>query len=132
MAGNHTQMDEVQSGTSVMSQGDMRLHFGLGQAKTVDRIEVKWPTTQKVEKFTSVAANQILTIKEEAGITNPQRIRSGYISSACRLWGPSVRSPRPAFDRRNKSGRDLHGRLAETKTPPTRGIPLCPLKGVES
>jgi hypothetical protein len=31
-------------------------------------IEVKWPTTQKVERFTRVAANQILTIREGAGI----------------------------------------------------------------
>jgi hypothetical protein len=74
--GNHTQMDEVHTGTSVMSQGDLRLHFGLGEAKTVDRIEVKWPTTQKVEKFTNVAVNQILTIKEEAAIINPPKIRS--------------------------------------------------------
>ena len=52
-----------------MSQSDLRLHFGLGQAKTIDLIEVKWPTTQKVEKFTNVEANQFLTVKEGAGIT---------------------------------------------------------------
>ena len=31
VTGNHAQMDEVHSGTSVMSQCDLRLHFGLGQ-----------------------------------------------------------------------------------------------------
>jgi hypothetical protein len=61
-------MDEVHSGSSVMSQGDLRLHFGLGKAETVDVIEVKWPTTGKLERFTKVKANQILTIKEGAGI----------------------------------------------------------------
>jgi len=66
--GKHSQMDEVHSGTSVMSQSDPRLHFGLGQSKIVDLIEVKWPTTQKVEKFTNLKVNQILTIKEGAGI----------------------------------------------------------------
>jgi D-arabinose 1-dehydrogenase-like Zn-dependent alcohol dehydrogenase len=35
-----------------MSQSDLRLHFGLGKAQTVDVIEVKWPTTQKIERFT--------------------------------------------------------------------------------
>jgi len=71
VAGKHSQMDEVHSGTSVMSQSDFRLHFGLGQSKIVDLIEVKWPTTQKVERFTNVKVNQILTIKESAGIVGP-------------------------------------------------------------
>jgi enediyne biosynthesis protein E4 len=68
ITGKHTQMDEVNSGTSVMSQNDLRLHFGLGKVETVDVIEVKWPTTQKIERFTQVKANQILTIREGEGI----------------------------------------------------------------
>ncbi len=66
----HIQMDEVHSGTSVMSQSDLRLHFGLGKAEVADVIEVKWPTTQKVERFTQVKANQILTIREGGGIVS--------------------------------------------------------------
>ncbi len=68
ITGKHTQMDEVHSGTSVMSQSDLRLHFGLGKVDTVDVVEVKWPTTQKIERFTQVKANQIITIREGAGI----------------------------------------------------------------
>jgi hypothetical protein len=68
ITGDHVQMDEVHSGSSVMSQGDLRLHFGLGKSETVDVIEVKWPTTGKLERFTKVKANQILTIKEGSGI----------------------------------------------------------------
>ena len=71
VTGKHAQMDEVHSGDSVMSQSDLRLHFGLGLAQTVDVIEVKWPTTQKTERFTNVKANQILTIKENGGIIHP-------------------------------------------------------------
>lgn len=66
--GNHSQIDEVHSGSSVMSQGDLRLHFGVGKAQNVDLIEVKWPTTQKIERFTQVKANQILTIREGSGM----------------------------------------------------------------
>ena len=66
--GTHIQMDEVHSGSSVMSQCDLRLHFGLGKSQTVDLLEVKWPTTQKVERFRQVKANQILTIREGSGI----------------------------------------------------------------
>src|SRR5262249_32207195 len=66
--GTHAQIDEVHSGGSVMSQSDLRLHFGVGKAQTIDTIEVKWPTTQKIERFTNVKANQILTIREGSGI----------------------------------------------------------------
>jgi hypothetical protein len=68
ITGKHIQMDEVASGGSVMSQNDLRLHFGLGETKVVDMIEVKWPTTQKIERFPQVKANRILTIREGAGI----------------------------------------------------------------
>ena len=68
VTGKHAQIDEVHTGTSVMSQSDLRLSFGLGAATQVDAIEVKWPTTQKVERFTNIAANQFVTIKEGAGI----------------------------------------------------------------
>jgi hypothetical protein len=72
-AGKHIQMDEVSSGTSVMSQNDLRLHFGLGTVDTVDLIEVKWPTTQKLEKFSQVRANQIITIREGDGIVSAMK-----------------------------------------------------------
>jgi len=77
VAGKHAQMDEVHSGSSVMSQCDLRLHFGLGKASTVDLIEVKWPTTQKIERFTDVKANQILTIREGSGIIGSVKPKSG-------------------------------------------------------
>jgi enediyne biosynthesis protein E4 len=71
VTGTHTQMDEVHSGSSVMSQSDLRLHFGVGKASVIDAIEVKWPTTQKIERFTMVKPNQILTIREGSGIVGP-------------------------------------------------------------
>ncbi len=73
VTGKHAQIDEVHSGTSVMSQSDLRLHFGIGQNASVDLIEVKWPTTQKIERFTHVAANQILTIREGEGIVKKEK-----------------------------------------------------------
>lgn len=76
ITGKHVQMDEVHSGTSVMSQSDLRLHFGVGKVETIDTIEVKWPTTQKVERFANVKANQILTIKEGAGIIGGAKPKS--------------------------------------------------------
>jgi enediyne biosynthesis protein E4 len=76
ITGSHVQMDEVHSGSSVMSQSDLRLHFGLGKIQTIDAIEVKWPTTQKIERFTKIPANQILTIREGSGIVSTFKPKS--------------------------------------------------------
>jgi len=74
VTGTHSQMDEVHSGGSVMSQSDLRLHFGLGKSQFADLIEVKWPTTQKIERFPKVPANQILTIREGSGIISTRKM----------------------------------------------------------
>jgi len=76
LVGSHAQIDEVHSGSSVMSQSDLRLHFGIGGAETVDLIEIKWPTTQKTEQYMNVKANQILTIREGTGIVSTPKYRS--------------------------------------------------------
>jgi len=73
VTGTHAQMDEVHSGSSVMSQSDLRLHFGLGKSQTVDLIEVRWPTTGKLERFEQIRANQIITIREGSGILRAEK-----------------------------------------------------------
>jgi hypothetical protein len=37
---------------------------------------VKWPTTQKIERFTQVKANQILTVREGDGIVEPAKLQT--------------------------------------------------------
>ena len=66
-AGGMTQFDEVRGGDSYLSQNDLRLHFGLGQAALIDSVEVRWPTG-KTESFKNVAADKIYTIVEGQGI----------------------------------------------------------------
>ncbi len=63
-ADGHRQMDEVRSGGSYISQSDMRVHFGLGQAIHAD-IEVRWPSGI-VDRLT-VPANQVITVVEGKG-----------------------------------------------------------------
>jgi hypothetical protein len=62
-AGTRTQTRLVQSGTSYLSQDDMRQHFGLGPLKQADSVEVLWPdgTTTRME---NVKANQLLEIRQ--------------------------------------------------------------------
>jgi enediyne biosynthesis protein E4 len=62
--GAHTQSQEVRSGGSYLSQNDLRLHFGLGSATTIDRLEVIWPTG-KVDVLVNQNTNRILQIKEQ-------------------------------------------------------------------
>ena len=68
-APGRTQMREVKSGSSYLGQNDLRVHFGLGAATRVERIDVRWPDGQ-IETIRDVAADQIVTMTEGKGITN--------------------------------------------------------------
>ena len=57
------QTQEVRGGGSYYAQNDLRVHFGLGSAARVDRLEVRWPNGLK-EVWTDVAVNRILTLTE--------------------------------------------------------------------
>jgi len=61
------QFSEVRGGGSYLSQNDLRLHFGLGTAKKMESIEIRWPSG-KVETLENVAADAIYTFVEGAGI----------------------------------------------------------------
>jgi enediyne biosynthesis protein E4 len=57
------QVKEITNVASYLSSNDIRLHFGLGGAKIVQRIEIAWPSGAK-QVLTNVAINQILMIEE--------------------------------------------------------------------
>ncbi len=73
--GGRIQAQEVLSQSSYLSVNDSRLHFGLGPASTAD-IEVRWPLG-RVEKFSAVAADRLVSIKEGAGITRTESFGGG-------------------------------------------------------
>jgi hypothetical protein len=67
-AGGRTQIDEVRSGGSYLSQNDLRLHFGLGRATKIDRLEIEWPSgTRQTERELEV--NRVIRIREAAQTT---------------------------------------------------------------
>jgi len=72
-SGEHSQIDEVMSGSSYYSQNDLRLHFGLGRASKADSVEVAWPTGAK-ESFTNLSANQLYVLQETKGILSSRRL----------------------------------------------------------
>jgi enediyne biosynthesis protein E4 len=64
-------VQEVRSGSSYISNNDMRLHFGLGSSEKVDAIEVRWPNGVS-EGFPGESADRFVTLVEGRG----QQIRS--------------------------------------------------------
>src|SRR5260370_13585581 len=65
-AGERTFIDEVRSGSSFISNNDMRVHFGLGAASKIDWVEVRWPSGL-LEKFETLSIDAIHTLKEATG-----------------------------------------------------------------
>lgn len=63
--GERSLVQEVRSGSSFLSQGDLRLHFGLGQATKADCIEVEWPGGA-TETFRTTQADRFVTITESS------------------------------------------------------------------
>jgi len=67
VSGDLTQLDEVRSGGSYISQNDLKLHFGLEKRTSVDLIQVRWPSGA-VDTLTNVTANKVVTVKEGKGL----------------------------------------------------------------
>jgi hypothetical protein len=61
------QVEQSKGGMSYMSANDPRIHFGLGKRTKIASLEITWPSGQ-VERLTNVPINQIITVKEGAGI----------------------------------------------------------------
>jgi hypothetical protein len=64
------QRGDVFSGGSYASSSDQRLHFGLGSATKVDKVEIRWPSglTQEIKV---PAVDRIYTVVEGKGIVEP-------------------------------------------------------------
>ncbi len=67
-SGESVQMGEVRSGSSYLSQNDLRLHFGLGDATSISSVQIVWPSG-KAETYKDLASDFIYTILEGSGIT---------------------------------------------------------------
>src|ERR1700687_3628991 len=59
-------VDEVRSGSSYISNSDLRVHFGLGSAAKIEWIEIRWPSGL-TERFANLAVDQIHTTTEGSG-----------------------------------------------------------------
>ena len=58
------QAQEVSGGSGFSAQNQRRIHFGLGQAARVDRVEIRWPSG-KTQTIREPETNKIHKVKEE-------------------------------------------------------------------
>jgi hypothetical protein len=58
----------VRAGSSYLGQHDLRVHFGLGRATTIARLEIRWPNGE-IETVAGAAVNQNVTVTEGEGVT---------------------------------------------------------------
>jgi len=71
-AGGRTQIDEVRSGGYYISQGDFRVHFGLGNATKAD-LAVRWPDG-KTETFPGLPSGTWVTVRQDRGIVRTRKL----------------------------------------------------------
>ena len=66
VADEHKYVKEVRSGSSYISNSDMRLHYGLANASKYDSIEVRWPNGN-IEVFPAGSTRSFATVVEGRG-----------------------------------------------------------------
>ena len=74
VAGGVTQTEEIHSGGSYLSQNDLRVHFGLGTAAKIDKVEIRWPSGA-VETMGDLTADQFYSVLEGHGVVPPDQVR---------------------------------------------------------
>ena len=75
-----------QFATSYLANNDPRLHFGLGQVKQIDSLEINWSDGKK-ETYRNIISDRYITITEGAGLTV-------QVAKGKRLT-PQTTSPKP-------------------------------------
>jgi hypothetical protein len=70
--GGRTQVQEVTAQSSFYSSNDRRLHFGLGTSASAD-LAIRWPNGT-MEKLAGVAADQLVVVREGAGIVRADKL----------------------------------------------------------
>jgi hypothetical protein len=73
-AGGQTQVGFVNGGNGFASQSSLRVHFGLGQAAQVERLEIAWPSGAR-QTFVNLPPDRTYTIIEGQSAPQPLQPR---------------------------------------------------------
>jgi len=61
------QIKQAKGGMSYMSASDPRIHFGQAKRKSIELLQITWPSGH-IEKLSKVPINQIITVEDGSGI----------------------------------------------------------------
>jgi hypothetical protein len=110
VAGGMTQSDEVHSGGSYLSQNDLRIHFGLGGATKIDKVEIHWPSGL-TEDMTNLAVDHYYNVLEGKGIVDPAAARPMPVKHP---QPPGPAAP-PLPSEKSKNAADAHATEIPTR-----------------
>ncbi len=79
-AGGARQVATVRAGSSYLSSSDRRVYFGLGAAKQIDEVVVRWPGGAR-DTRKKLAPDMVYTVPEGRGVTGRQRPAAGTATS---------------------------------------------------
>jgi hypothetical protein len=65
-----TQMEEVRRGDSYLSTNDPRVHFGLGEAPVIERVEIRWPDGS-LERHEHLQTNREYVFRQASSPRSP-------------------------------------------------------------
>lgn len=71
--GDRLPVDEVRSGGSFISQGDLRVHFRLGRAKHAT-LNIRWPNGA-TEEIGRLRAGQLITVRQGGGVASSEPLK---------------------------------------------------------
>ena len=74
-AGGMTQIEEVRSGGSYLSQNDLRVHFGIGSATRIDSVEIRWPSGM-LDALKSLSPDKFYSVLEGKGLVSADQARA--------------------------------------------------------
>ena len=80
-AGGMTQIDEIRSGGSYLSQNDLRVHFGLGSATKIDSVEIRWPSGM-IDTLKNLSADRFYAVLEGKGVVDREQVRPSVTKRA--------------------------------------------------
>ena len=67
------QFATVTTASSYLSSSDKRIHFGIGKERSVESIEIRWPSGI-VQTLKNIPADQVLQIDEPVAAANPKPV----------------------------------------------------------
>jgi hypothetical protein len=73
VANGVSQVDEIHSGGSYLSQNDTRVHFGVGDATKIDSVEILWPSG-KIDRIKNLSVDTFYFALEGQGLVTKGKI----------------------------------------------------------